>query len=507
MAVPPSPPLPPAFVARMETWLGSEWPQLRDALDGTALRAVRLHRVSAQPQQRLGDTDPRKPMQPQLLRQLPVPPAVACTLLDAVPWTSDAFYIDAEAPLGKLVYHELGAYYLQEPSAMAVVEALDPQPGERILDLCAAPGGKTTAIAKRMQGAGLLAANEIHPTRVRILGQNIERLGVAAVITNESPDRLAANWAAEFDAILVDAPCSGEGMFRKDPGARQTWSPESVATCTSRQRDILTQAVTMMRPGGRLVYSTCTLNPEENEQMVAWLRDTLGLVLLPLPQWPQWDTARPEWADDSTDIAHARRLWPHRGRGEGHFVALLQKPGDRSGHATGPQRTVRRTPGSNARPTISGRLAREWQAWLQDVTAGATVPDKWRAPLHIGDSLFTDETGALPLHGLRVLRPGVCLATFKGDRFEPHQQWAMAVQGQNGANPLAQAGVGISAVSACQYFAGMALAEVATAGGKSQRGHVWVHVDGLPAGWGKLAPGRINNLYPKGLRRTDLRAE
>ncbi len=487
------PPLPPGFVAEMDKRLGTEWPELRDALGETANRAVRLHRVSSK-----NDRD----------QLLPIPAAIEKYLAAPVPWTTDAFYISQDAPLGKLVYHELGAYYLQEPSAMAVVEALDPRPGERVLDLCAAPGGKTTAIGRRMQNSasgvkGLLVANEIHQTRVRILGQNLERLGVAALVANESPDRLAIAWQEQFDAILVDAPCSGEGMFRKDPDARREWSVDSVIACAVRQRDILESAVRMLRKGGRLVYSTCTFNPEENEQTVAWLRDNFDMTLIPLPTWPGWDEARPDWADGNPDLTRARRLWPHRGRGEGHFVALLQKGEIANSRANPVQGISRRRGVEPVAARLSGRQAREWAAWLNEVTHGAEVPAAWRNPRLIGDALFTDETGGLPVDGLRVLRSGICLATRKGERFEPHHQWAMSVQGVDRINPLCSASYSVNAAEACQFMTGQAFPQ----SGAAESGYVWVHLNGLPAGWAKQVPGRINNLYPKGLRRADLLPE
>ncbi|WDL96263.1 RsmB/NOP family class I SAM-dependent RNA methyltransferase [Alicyclobacillus sp. ALC3] len=487
------PPLPPGFVAEMDKRLGTEWPELRDALDATANRAVRLHRVSSK-------NDPGQ--------FLPIPAAIAKHLGPAVPWTTDAFYISQDAPLGKLVYHELGAYYLQEPSAMAVVEALAPRPGERVLDLCAAPGGKTTAIGRRMQSTafgveGLLVANEIHQTRVRILGQNLERLGVAALVTNESPDRLATAWQNQFDAILVDAPCSGEGMFRKDPDARLEWSVDSVTACALRQRDILQSAVRMLRKGGRLVYSTCTFNPEENEQTIAWLRDNFDMTLLPLPTWPGWDEARPDWADGNPDLANARRLWPYRGRGEGHFVALLQKEGSvDSGSVTTDGISTRKGVASGA-ARLSARETHEWTAWLRETTRGADLPEAWQNPRLVGNALFTDQTGALPLDGLRVLRPGVCIATRKGVRFEPHHQWAMSVQSVDPINPLANAAYSLNAAETCQFITGQALPQT----GATKSSYVWVHLNGLPAGWAKQVPGRVNNLYPKGLRRVDLLPE
>lgn len=181
--------------------------------------------------------------------------------MEPVPWEENGFYYTQDGP-GRHPYHEAGVYYIQEPSAMAPAVFLGVQPGERVLDLCAAPGGKTTQIAGKMQGRGLLVSNEINPQRAKILSENVERLGIRnALVLNETPERLAQVFPGCFDRILVDAPCSGEGMFRKNENAGEEWSLENVEQCARRQDGILDCAVTMLRPGGRLVYSTCTFAP------------------------------------------------------------------------------------------------------------------------------------------------------------------------------------------------------------------------------------------------------
>ena len=184
--------------------------------------------------------------------------------LERIPWVKEGYYYSGDNRPGKHPYHEAGLYYIQEPSAMAVVELLDPRPGERVLDLCAAPGGKSSHIASRMNGIGFLLSNEIHPARARILSQNMERMGVQnAVVSNEDAQSLAGTFDHFFHKIVVDAPCSGEGMFRKDEEARSQWSEEHVKMCAARQGEILDHAAAMLAPGGRMVYSTCTFAPEE----------------------------------------------------------------------------------------------------------------------------------------------------------------------------------------------------------------------------------------------------
>ena len=189
--------------------------------------------------------------------------------IESVPWSENGFYYSSDERPGRHPYHEAGLYYIQEPSAMAVGELVDPKPGEKVLDLCASPGGKTTHMASKMEQRGLLVSNEINATRARVLAQNVKRMGIRnAVVTNEPPDRLVSKFEGFFDRILVDAPCSGEGMFRKDPQACDEWSLQRVEMCAQRQLDILGHAQKMLKSGGRLVYSTCTFSPEEDEGTV-----------------------------------------------------------------------------------------------------------------------------------------------------------------------------------------------------------------------------------------------
>jgi NOL1/NOP2/sun family putative RNA methylase len=470
--------LPSQFEPMMEHWLGAEWRQLRDALDGEPWRAIRLHRVSPN-----AAVDPLD--HPAVLASgappLPVPNPVREAMGDPVPWMPDAFYISSESKLGKSVYHEAGAFYIQEPSAMAAVAALNPQPGETVLDLCAAPGGKTTAISRWMGGQGVLVANEIHPSRVVVLAQNLERLGVSAVVVNEAPDRLADALPGRFDAVLVDAPCSGEGMFRKDPESRAQWTPDAPEKCAARQRDILTRAVQLTREGGRVVYSTCTFNPEENERVIAWALNSLPVEIIELPLWPGWEPARPDWADGEERLQHARRLWPHTGRGEGHFVAALrvvrENPAARN---TSPPRPLR----------ASGKALQLWRDFLSEILH-APAPESWNVPCIRGSVVFAAPDFGLPgLDRLKVLRPGIALAHEERGRFVPHHHLAMAL------HPTAPAlRIDLTPEQASMYLAGESLP------GHPQRGWGWVNVEGLPLGWGKSVPGRVNNLYPKGLRR------
>ncbi|TGV24161.1 RsmB/NOP family class I SAM-dependent RNA methyltransferase, partial [Mesorhizobium sp. M00.F.Ca.ET.186.01.1.1] len=291
--------LPGLFTERMKNLLNQEFAAFLASYDQPVTHGLRVN--------------PLKVAREQFLSRSPF-------TLEPVSWCVNGFrYQDQERP-GKHPYHAAGLYYLQEPSAMSAAEALDAQPGERILDLCAAPGGKSTQLAAGLNGQGLLVANEIHPVRVKALAENLERCGVKnAVVTNETPEKLQERFPQFFDKILVDAPCSGEGMFRKLPEAIEDWSPDKVTECHLMQQDILDAASAMLKPGGTLVYSTCTFAPLENEQsLVDFLtrHPEFTVVELPEPEW--FAPGQPDWANPRCEpLGKTARLWPHLLQGEG----------------------------------------------------------------------------------------------------------------------------------------------------------------------------------------------
>lgn len=504
------PVLPESFCRSMSAWMGSEWSSLRQALTtGEASRGVRLHRWTVEvPVAVPAPFDALAPTPVPVYAvglPSPVPERILSAGLEPVKWARDAFHLPTGARWGKSIYHEAGAFYLQEPSAMAVVTALDPQPGERILDLCAAPGGKTTAIGRSLGATGLLVANEIHPQRVTVLAQNVERTGVLALIANESPQRLAAAWPGHFDAVLVDAPCSGEGMFRKSPSARQEWTDDAPHRCAARQRDILSAAVRLTRIGGRIVYSTCTLNPIENESVVAWALSELPVEVEHLPHWTGWSSGRTEWAGGVAAVQRTRRLWPHIGQGEGHFVARLRVIGtlEPVEPNTAPASTERQSlPAKRAgrlrqevnRQSVDDAAAiRDWLAWASE-TCVAGIPQEWTDPFRSGNVLFTNLAQNLPLHGLRILRPGLPLADFARGRPIPHHALAMAIHPDKMLQTHA-----VNSQDAIHFLNGGTLPMSSSA-----RAWYWIQINSLPLGWGKAAAGRLNNYYPKGLRKANL---
>lgn len=406
--------------------------------------------------------------------------------LETVPWCPTGFYYEEPNRPGKHPYHAAGLYYIQEPSAMSAVEILAPQPGDVVLDLAAAPGGKTTQIAAKMGGRGLLIANEIHPGRAKILAENVERMGIAnAVVLNAAPDQLAGRFPSFFDKIMLDAPCSGEGMFRKDPDAIGEWSPAHVAMCAARQSDILRQAVVMLKPGGMLAYSTCTFNREENEQ-------TVEAIVLSFPE---------------LEIVRTERIWPHKHKGEGHFVALLRKTDDAgiarskdSKYIGGKERSAK-AGGSQLSAAGAWTLFRDFAA--ASLPASARIPrivDSEGEPLLFGDQLYflphtdgcTFRSG--DLKGFKSPRPGLHLATIKKNRIEPAHAYAMAM-------PRMEAGDGVVSLPAADPGVTAFLkGETLAAEQGTRNGWTFVTVDGYPLGFGKTSEGQIKNHYPKGLR-------
>jgi 16S rRNA C967 or C1407 C5-methylase (RsmB/RsmF family)/NOL1/NOP2/fmu family ribosome biogenesis protein len=411
--------------------------------------------------------------------------------LSPVPWCAEAFVLRAEAGArpGKHPYHAAGLFYLQDPSAMAPVELLDPQPGEIILDLAAAPGGKSTHIAARMQGEGLLISNEVIHKRGWELAGNLERWGATNVaITTEPPERLAERWPGYFDAVMVDAPCSGEGMFRKSEAARQEWTPALVEGCALRQRGILDHAAALVKPGGRLVYSTCTFAPEEDEGAVAQFLDAhADFELIQPPRRPGFDRGRPEWlrADlQRAELAWCVRLWPYRAPGEGHFAALLRKRAD----VTPPLAAPRFSP---QRPSRQPQAA--LAAFVEETFTGDPVR---REAAQLGSYLYALPDALPDLAGLRYLHPGWWLGEVKTgergrERFEPGHAFALAARLLS-AQRVVRFAVEDPAVAA--YLRGETLASV------GEDGWTLVCVDGYALGWAKRVGGRLKSHYPKGLR-------
>jgi NOL1/NOP2/sun family putative RNA methylase len=469
-------PIPPAFLSRMESLLGSEYPEFLHSLGQPPSIGLRVNTLKISP--------------PTFQDLLPL-------TQEPVSWCSYGFIVRSGPHLGKHPYHAAGLYYLQEPSAMLPVELLDPQPGERVLDLAAAPGGKSTQIATRMNNRGILVANEIHPRRVWELSENLERFGITnSVITNEIPRRIADRLGGFFDKVLLDAPCSGEGMFRRSEHARRDWSPEHVDSCAIRQQGILHEAGRLVRAGGILVYSTCTFAPEENEGVIAsFLQSHPNFELVVVQQRDGISPGQPEWVSEaqaSTEkLIHTVRVWPHQSQGEGHFVAVLRCM-HRAEHARFPIQNKNKLPQESAA---------QFDAFVKE-NLQIRFPDKQIA--QVGSYLYQNPANSPDLNGLRVIHPGWWLGVLKKNRFEPAHALAMGITGDYA---MRQFNLSSNQPEVSDYLKGLSLQSAQVKINQMEtacqpEGWSLVTIDGFPLGWGKRVKGVIKNYYPSGLRRT-----
>lgn len=464
-------PLPAAFLGRMASLLGEEYPAFLTSLNERPLSALRVNTLK---------------LSAEVFRSLaPFP------LGERVGWCPSAFLLPPEAQerAGRHPYHRTGLYYLQDPSAMAPAELLAPQPGERVLDLAASPGGKTTHLASLMAGQGLLFANEIKTSRLGHLCQNVERWGAAnVIITNETPERLADCFGEYFDRVLVDAPCSGEGMFRKDQRARGEWSPRMVAGCAIRQRRILSLAAKLVRPGGYLLYSTCTFSPEENEAVIyALLQEYPALFeVVELPLLPGFTPGHLEWACPEAApkmrqaLQGSVRLFPHRLAGEGHFVCLLRKRQEASPPRIFPQR--------GKKPDASPPR-RHLEAWHEFVSSTLTISFPEEHLRLYGERLYLVSPRLPPLTNLRVVHPGLWLGVIQAERFRPAHPLALFLRPYqvNQVYDLPSHSPELKA-----YLRGENLPS------PGAEGWVLVTVDGWPLGWARRVQGILKNHYPRG---------
>jgi len=465
--------LPPAYLERMAHLLGDEYKAFLASYNDSPCTGLRVNTLKLSAERFLTIT-------PFHLEQIPWSPVGFRVIPPAV---------GSHSP-GKHPHHAAGLFYLQEPSAIAVAELLNPRPGERVLDLAAAPGGKSTHLAAKMENQGLLVANEIHPQRAWDLAENLERCGVRnATITNETPEHLAEHFGAFFDRVLVDAPCSGEGLFRKSPKARMEWNLKLVESCSIRQSKILESAARLVRPGGWLAYATCTFSPQENEARLArFLESHPEFEIIPSPRLPGFSAGHPEWlnppAPDS--LRGAFRLWPHRAPGEGHFIALLRRDDSQANSAFKPYH-----PGKI--PTTVQRL---YQEFIQENLV--SIPTETRLEL-IGSYLYQLPADLPDLGALRRLHPGWWLGTMKKNRFVPAHALAMGLAKEDALRLVELVSSDPGQVNA--YLRGESLSGERQGKTQPDGGWVMVTVDGFPLGWGKQVQGVIKNYYPHGLRR------
>lgn len=421
-----------------------------------------------------------------------------------VPWCNTGFYYENIRP-GKHPFHEAGAYYIQEPSAMSPAIYLDAKPGDKVLDLCAAPGGKSTQIASSMNGEGLLISNEIIPSRAKILSENIERLGIKnAIITNEAPEKLSKLFINYFDKIMVDAPCSGEGMFRKNSDACNEWNIDNVNLCSLRQEEILNYAAGMLKPGGRMVYSTCTFAPEENElNILKFLKNHTDFHIVKPNLFEGMNYGNPKFLDicdfnklradnliseisnDASildNLKNTIRLWPHKLNGEGHFIAILEKSkiNDSINYDTYPQKIIKGVSEKSIKTFFDFS-----NSFLKETPKGIYVT--------FGNQLNLLPDCCPPLDTIKVLRAGLNLGTFLKNRFEPSHSLALSLKAEDVKNYV---NLSINDELIYKYFSG----ETFECDGN--KGWNLILVEGISAGFGKLTNNIMKNHYPKGLRKS-----
>lgn len=455
--------LPRAFEEKMETLLGDDYKNYVNCFDEPRHYGLRVNteKISVE----------------DFLKIAPWP-------LERVPWIKNGFYYDGEnVQPAKHPYYFAGLFYLQEPSAMTPADRLPVSPGERVLDVCAAPGGKATELGAKLGGDGVLAANDLSSSRAKGLLKNLELFGIGNVLVlSEEPGRLVPYFREYFDKILIDAPCSGEGMFRKDKKMVRAWEEHGPEFFSKIQKSIIMQAAEMLRPGGMMLYSTCTFSPEENEQTIEYL----------LNQYPEFEICEmegyegfaegmPEATEEKDEeLKKTVRIFPHRMKGEGHFLALLRK---------GPE-TPHTAPASGK--TGTKKLPAELEEFL---TCIRRKFDPARMDIR-GERVYYMPDGLPDLKGVRFLRTGLLLGELKKKRFEPSQALAMNLKKEEYEFTL---DLSVEDERVIKYLKGETL-DVEDLVSTKEKGWYLVCVDGFPLGFGKLGNQMLKNKYLPGWR-------
>ena len=457
--------LPIEFEKKMKAFLGDEWDDFLYSYDNNRFQALRFNTLKVQSHEEIM----------RILKTLKI------SSEKKVSWADEAYYFDENVRPGKHPYHEMGLYYIQEPSAMSAAALLAPKPGMRVLDLCAAPGGKSTQLATYLGDSGLLVSNEINTQRSRILSQNIERMGIKnAIVTNEDSFVLASHFPGFFNAIQVDAPCSGEGMFRKLPEAIEQWSIENVAICAARQKEILDNAAVMLKPGGVIVYSTCTFSEEENEDVIEYF----------LERHPDFT------------LEEMERFWPHKVDGEGHFVAKLVRRGSVDTDLKAERKTKKNKNSKNRKNETKPALTKENMKLLSEFLDETISEDmaawiKNSRLVMFGEQLYRLPDMEVDIKGLKVQRAGLHIGEFKKQRFEPSHSLALALKLNDAKNVVKLTCDNPQTIG---FFNGQSVMLSDEQAAECKKGWALVCVDGYTAGWGKVNGTQVKNHYPKGLR-------
>ncbi|SMF78707.1 NOL1/NOP2/sun family putative RNA methylase [Paenibacillus uliginis N3/975] len=524
--------LPAPFEAKMKSLLGDEYEQFKQSYEQTPHAGIRINTLKISKEQ-FNEISPFE--------------------LEPIPWCGTGYYVEEGVRPGRHPYYHAGLYYIQEPSAMAPVELLEVEPGDRVLDLCAAPGGKSTQIAAKLAGSGLLVSNDLHPDRTKALAKNVEMYGVRnAVVLNENPERIAEAFPQFFTKILIDAPCSGEGMFRKDEDMLKYWDESSPLKYADMQKDILSSAAKMLCRGGRLVYSTCTFSPEENEGMIAaFLKDHSEFSVVPIGDSEWFSPGEAQWVEEHNksqggmigldcdsciqQTLGTGRLWPHRVRGEGHFFAVLRRDGEQEEQAdlvemgeeralpvSSPRKKRQESRNNGDRlkeKKLSGskRSGGRTESYRKESEPGSLTVfyDFVREQLNLdlsagypvmyGNYIYLSPLPESRLQGLKTVRAGWYMGQIKNGRFVPGHPLATAL------NPCeARRSVSLSSQDgeAVRYLKGETLEipsdRIHYESVTDTKGYVLVCIDGYSAGWGKWQSGMLKNEYPAGWRWTSV---
>ena len=401
-----------------------------------------------------------------------------------IPWIENGFYYDGDhVQPAKHPYYFAGLYYLQEPSAMTPANRLPIEPGDKVLDVCAAPGGKATELGARLCGEGVLVANDISNSRAKGLLKNIEVFGIGNVLViSEEPGKLEDYFPEYFDKILIDAPCSGEGMFRKDKKMMKAWEEHGPEFFSKLQRSIVVQAARMLKSGGMMLYSTCTFDPLENEGTIAYLKEQFPeFQIVEMKPYEGFAKGLPQVVDpQDEEMEKTVRIWPHKMHGEGHYVALLQK-GEAVGEAKGKQR---------------GRSGKKTPEELIEFFKDITWDMDWSRLEVYSEKVYYMPQDVPKVTGLRFLRTGLYLGDLKKNRFEPSQSLAMCLKKEEYKHVV---DLPVDDERVVRYLKGETIDVDDLISGKAKGWHL-VLVNGYPLGWGKLANGTLKNKYLPGWR-------
>ncbi|HJB94726.1 MAG: RsmF rRNA methyltransferase first C-terminal domain-containing protein [Sellimonas sp.] len=458
--------LPTAFEEKMKRLIGDEYSEYLKCFDEPRHYGLRVNTAKISTE--------------DFLKIAPWP-------LEPVPWIHNGFYYDGEnCHPARHPYYFAGLYYLQEPSAMTPADRLPILPGDRVLDVCAAPGGKATELGARLNGTGILAANDLSSSRAKGLLKNIELMGIGNVlILSEEPGKLIPYFREYFDKILIDAPCSGEGMFRKDKKMIRAWEEHGPEYFSKIQKSIITQAAEMLKPGGMMLYSTCTFSPEENEQTIEYLLETHPeFDLCEMEGYEGFSSGMPETtASRDERLSRTVRIFPYRMKGEGHYLALLKKRGDEVTHTCDALRSA--SPRKNILPG-------ELDDFLRDIKREF---DPSRIDIR-GDKVYYMPEGLPALNGVRFIRTGLLMGELKKKRFEPSQALAMNLKKEEYARTI---DLSAKDERVIRYLKGETL-DVEDLVSSKEKGWYLVCVDGYPLGFGKLARQMLKNKYLPGWR-------